>query len=101
MSEGPIIVVDTREQRPLSFMNSQPGTLKTGDYSVLGYEAAIAVERKSLADLFGCVGVQRERFVRELERLAAYRYPAIVIEASLAQVVAGVRHSQVHPNSAI
>ncbi len=96
-----VILCDTREQLPLTLPNSRRATLATGDYSVEGYEQLIAVERKTLEDLYGCFGQSRERFVRELDRLAAYRYPAIVIEASLAQVVAGARHSQVHPNSAI
>src|SRR6266851_1529925 len=94
----PIILCDTREQLPLMLPNFRRATLVTGDYSVEGYEELIAVERKTLEDLYGCFGQSRERFVRELDRLAAYRYPAIVIEASLAQVVAGARYSQVQRN---
>jgi ERCC4-type nuclease len=101
MSEGPIIVVDTREQLPLTLPNSRLATLATGDYSVAGYEQLISIERKSLSDLFGCVGQGRERFERCLERLATYKYPAIVIEATFADILSGVRHSQIHPNSAI
>jgi ERCC4-type nuclease len=101
MSEDPIIVVDTREQRPLSFMDSQPGTLATGDYSVLGYEAAIAVERKSLADLYGCVGAGRARFERCLERLALLPYPAIVVEANMRDILLGAHFSTVHPHAAL
>ena len=37
----PPVVVDTREQRPYLFADSVRGTLRTGDYSLLGYEDRI------------------------------------------------------------
>ena len=101
----PIILTDRREQNPLTFLHSEPVTLTTGDYSIRtadrDYRDLISVERKSLPDLFGCVGQQRERFERCLERLATYPYCAIVVEATFADILSGARHSQVHPNSAI
>lgn len=55
-SDKPIIVVDTREQRPYSFDEARVGgvvhaALPAGDYSLLGQETRIAIERKSLADV--------------------------------------------------
>lgn len=62
------IVVDTREQTPYEFATmvcdkadgggplyvpTLRAGLPTGDYSLAGYEDMVAVERKSLADLFG------------------------------------------------
>jgi hypothetical protein len=55
--------------------------LPTGDYSLEGYESQIAVERKSLADLYGTISQGRDRFQRELERLDAMECAAVVIEA--------------------
>ncbi|NQU21949.1 MAG: hypothetical protein HQ567_11755 [Candidatus Nealsonbacteria bacterium] len=57
-------VIDTREQTPLDLSPLQtiPGTLATGDYSVRGLEHVVAVERKSLPDLLGCIGRDRSRF---------------------------------------
>src|SRR5580704_8816751 len=85
------VLVDRREQRPLNLPNSEPATLTTGDYSIRtadhDYRDRIAVERKSLEDLYGCFGQSRERFSRELERLATYPYPAIVVEASWSDVI--------------
>ena len=51
----PVLLVDTREQRPLRFSHlpAESATLYTGDYSVKGLEEYFAVERKSLADLAG------------------------------------------------
>lgn len=81
--------------------NSKRATLSTGDYSVEGVEHLVAVERKSLEDLYGCFGQSRDRFERELARLAEFPYPAIVVEANLADVLDGTKYSKVHPHSAI
>lgn len=85
----PTVIVDTREQRPFDFTpftkwvgDWVTRTLPTGDYSVEGMEAILALERKSLADIIGSVTQGRARFLRFCERLAEYRYKAILIEAS-------------------
>ena len=84
-----IIIRDTREQRGWSFANITPrpqvevATLASGDYSIKGLEDKVAIERKSLIDLFGTVGRGRDRFERELERLAKMRFAVVVIEADL------------------
>lgn len=91
------IVIDSREQRPLALPNSIVKGLSTGDYSALGYENLIAVERKSIEDLLGCIGQSRDRFQRELERLAAFPYPAIVVECTMSDILNGTHYSHVHP----
>jgi len=78
------IAIDTREQAPYYFNNLHAGsdksyrpmeiqtarvTLQQGDYSIVGHESHVAIERKSKADLFGTLSAGRERFQRELERL--------------------------------
>jgi ERCC4-type nuclease len=57
----PVIVIDSREQQPLSFsrLPAIRGTLVTGDYSVVGLESLFAIERKAFADLVGCCVVVR------------------------------------------
>jgi ERCC4-type nuclease len=50
---------------------------------VQGFADQIAVERKSLADLFGTLGQGRERFERELVRLSAHQYAAVVDRSRL------------------
>ena len=86
------IIIDTREQRPYTFQNIKPEPpetimqgLKTGDYSVAGFESCICVERKSMSDLFGSVGTGRARFECEMERMASYNYACIIIEAEIQQ----------------
>ena len=65
---SPTIIIDTREQRPLTFKHfpSVTACLSEGDYSILGYEGRFTVERKSIADLVGSVTHDRARFEREL-----------------------------------
>jgi ERCC4-type nuclease len=74
---------DVPEKKRLLKIETEKGHLKTGDYSIKGYEDIIVVERKSLIDLYGSVGKNRERFRKEQERLSAMEYSAIVVEAPL------------------
>ncbi len=96
-------VIDTREQLPFTLepLKTVRGSLATGDYSVLGLEHLIAMERKSLPDLIACVGVERERFDKEIKRLAAYESKAIIVEASWKEFEAGGWRSRVTPSAAM
>ena len=100
MSISPVIVVDTREQEPWSFRDlaTESGTLDTGDYSVRGLEHVVAIERKSLDDLLACIGRERDRFKRELQRLRAYRFRCLVVEASHADLERGEWRSRLKPS---
>lgn len=98
------VVIDTREQLPWDFagipadahQGGDPagcvvvpvvvGTLGAGDYSVQGWESRVAVERKSAADLVGTIGQGRDRFERELERLAVMDFATVVVEAELSEL---------------
>lgn len=100
---APVILIDTREQRPLDFAKwpTRVVTLPTGDYSIEGLTHVIAFERKSLSDLFGTVGNGRERFEREIVRASRLYYFGIVIEATLEELLMGTPHSQMNPRSVI
>ena len=94
MSRAPrwCVLVDTREQTPwplaelieahgLPFL-VEVATLRTGDY-MLREAPHLIVERKSLADLVGCVGHGRVRFERELARMEAEaRHRFVLIEGT-------------------
>lgn len=101
------IVVDTREQRPFRFERwpaviLEPGTLPTGDYSLPGLAHRVALERKSLDDLVGCLkSTGRERFERELARARGMDLFAVVIEAGLQDVTAHKYHSHMTPKAII
>lgn len=96
------IVCDSREQAPWRFTGfkadakhkyrdlvipTKVAGLQTGDYSLLGHENRIAIERKSLDDAYGTFGGDRERFERELERLQQMEYAAVVIEAGWGSIL--------------
>ncbi len=99
MKLSPTLIIDTRERAPFTFANlpSEPGTLDTGDYSVRGLEHLVAVERKSVDDLLACVGRERDRFKRELQRLRAYRFRLLIVEASAADLEQGAYPQGEHP----
>lgn len=53
--------------------------LDTGDYSLVGYEEVLCIERKnSIGELAG--NCSEKRFNNVLERMSRYRYPFIICE---------------------
>ena len=101
----PTIIIDTRENRPYVFDPSRAHTekrkLDAGDYSLLGFESRIAVERKSLPDFVSTVLRSRGRFSRELQRLAKMEAACIVVEAGVDTVLNHRYRSDAHPNAII
>ena len=99
------IIVDTREQNPYTFTDFPveviPGTLAAGDYSLPGFTDEIAVERKELSDLLGCLTHDRERFARELERLRGFEAAALLVEAPFRTIEAGQYRSRMNPAAAV
>ncbi|MFO0875131.1 MAG: ERCC4 domain-containing protein [Phycisphaerales bacterium] len=88
------IVIDTREQHPYGFScATERRKLDAGDYSVVGCESRIAVERKSLADFVHTVIHDADRFRAELEKLARCSLACVVVEADLDAVLRGLRQS--------
>ena len=84
------IVIDSREQQPYTFAcEVVKARLDAGDYSVVGFEQRVAVERKSLRDFVGTVIHDFDRFARELQRLSAMEAACIVVEADLTAVLCG------------
>jgi len=94
-----IAIVDSREQRPLDLapLQCERGTLPTGDYSIRGLEQVIAIERKSESDLLACIGRERSRFEREVQRLLAYPVRALIVESSWGAIECGQWRSQLKP----
>ena len=100
------IIVDSREQMPYSFeqwgVNVQRAGLDAGDYSLLGFESQVAVERKSINDLVSCfMGKNRGRFERELARLRSYELAVVVAEATLYDLARGRYLSGIKPEAAL
>jgi len=100
------ILIDTREQTPYSFnrydVDVMSGALPAGDYSLPGFEDRVAIERKSLNDLVGCLmNSNRARFERELSKLQFYNLGAVVVEASLEDVSCGRYRSEMKPEAVL
>jgi DNA excision repair protein ERCC-4 len=101
------ILIDTREQLPFSFeaypgATTESAALPCGDYSLPGFEDRVAVERKSIDDLIGCLmNDNRARFERELARARHYELFAVVVEATLGDMAAGRYRSEMRPKSAL
>lgn len=98
------VVVDSREQCPFCFegypVEVEVGALASADYSLHGFTDRIGIERKSMQDLIHCLGPDRERFSRELQRLKAYDSSAVVIEQPQSVLRLGHYRSAMNAESA-
>lgn len=113
------IVVDTREQAPYRFtgiledrvkgqnegkeiiVHLEHYALRSGDYSIVGLEDVVAIERKSLQDFYGSISSGRERFEREIQRLyETHRYACVVIEGDYEDIANPESFTQVLPKTA-
>jgi ERCC4-type nuclease len=96
------VLIDHREKAPYSFtgfttdvrQGNKPlrvltrlADLPSGDYSLAGLLEEVAVERKSLQDLFYTLGQHRDRFERELTRLSRMTFAAVVVEAEWSTIL--------------
>jgi len=101
--EGVVIAIDTREQEPYGFDPSRVATVRralpAGDYSLAGRETDVAIERKTLEDFVSTALHARERFARELRRLASYDFACVVVEASMEDVLQHRYRSAAHPSA--
>ncbi len=98
-----VIVIDSNEQKPLKFGNIPTVTkaLDSGDYSILGMESSIVIERKSQADFYGSIiGDARERLYNMAERASGAGFKAFVIECEESELMAPeLSYSGVHANT--
>ena len=94
----PVISPFTFEGRDCEIVS---GALPTGDYSLVGLEDKIAIERKSLSDLVGCLtGSDRIRFERELLRAKGLDYFSVIVEAGFTELTAKQYRSAMNPHAA-
>lgn len=95
------VVIDTREKSPWCFSSSSIlGTeyrkLDTGDYSVVGLEDKLCIERKrSNSELAN--NIHEKRFIRELERMQSFKYRYLLLESSLTKLIEYPQHEDLPP----
>lgn len=81
------IIIDTREQIPWEFgyHNTAKQKLDTGDYSMVGFENILAIERKkSVSEL--ATNLSESRFKDVLDRLSKIKHPYMVFEFDMDEV---------------
>ena len=90
----PIIIVDTREKIPWRFnkskycMGSISQKLDLGDYSIIGMQNIFVVERKgSAAELYRNLGIDKVRFIKEMEGLKSFKYKFLIIECDVKDII--------------
>lgn len=85
-----VVVVDNQEQAPYCFTGiehwdskkpmivpiADDTHLRTGDYSIFGFEHCVTIERKSPSDWLGSIGKGHDRLEREMERMVAMQQAA-------------------------
>lgn len=105
MKTRPTVVVDSREQIPWVFdpavFDVVHKALPAADYSLAGAEERIAIERKTLEDFVNTSIRYRDRFGEELSKLESYEFAAVIVEASLEDVLEHRYRAGVHPSAVV
>lgn len=90
MSHSYTIIKDTREQSGYHFRQYDTcegmieKKLDTGDYSIVGLEDKICIERKGcIEELALNLGQKKKTFMKEIERMKAYEHKFLVLEFDL------------------
>jgi len=82
------IIIDTREQKPWEFTEHATAVKKldTGDYSIEGLENLFCIERKrSVSEIAN--NITESRFKDVLSRMSKFRFPYILLEFDLDDVL--------------
>ena len=106
---GMVLVVDTREQRPLltepiDGLEMVSAALPYGDYSLQGFEDRFCIERKQVSDFYTYIGKERNRTTKKMEQfreiVSAGGFVGLAVEASEADLLSGFVMSRVSPETA-
>lgn len=94
IKEKPTIIVDTREKTPWdwegddSFAKVIHTKLEGGDYSLVGMEEILAIERKASVDeLYINFTEHKVRFAAEWDRLKDHKIKILIVEASCEDIL--------------
>lgn len=99
-----LVLKDTREKDGWNFPESETclgtkiATIKTGDYSIQGYEKKLCIERKkSPEELAANLGKNKKRFDNEIDRMRDFEHAFIICEFSLSSLL-DFPHNTTIPN---
>lgn len=85
------VLIDTQERKPwelssASILGTKYQKLKTGDYTIEGYEDLLCIERKaSITEL--AININESRFPKFLERMSKFKYKYIVLESNMEELI--------------
>ena len=104
----PVVVIDSAEHKGYTFerfSNWFSGTMRKrlamGDYSLLGMESEVAIERKTVSDLVKSIIHERAGFIDKCEKLSSFRKKCLVIEGTLSEVKTPYEETSAHPNAVL
>lgn len=88
------VIQDTRERQPWDFTwhpdceSQEIDTVKTGDYTLVGYEDKICIERKrSVGEIAINLGSKSGPFIKEFERMKGFRRAVIICEFTVDNIL--------------
>lgn len=97
-----IIIKDTREKQGWDFppdgkcAGIEIATMRTGDYTLKGFEDLICIERKKCpSEVAGNLGVKKKPFEAEMQRMSAFKYPFIICEFSMSELLEYPKNSDI------
>lgn len=99
------VIIDTREQQPWHFDNTERRTLETGDYtteSIMQYEKEtskklLRIERKaSTLEIAQNLGSDFKRFEKCIQRLSEYDRAILIVEFSFNELVRFPKRQRVY-----
>ena len=79
-------------------------TVRSGDYTIQGFEPVFAIERKQISDFYTYIGAERDKTIRKMKVFADMikrgGFVGLAIEAAEEDIYFGHIHSQVPPEVA-
>tara|TARA_A100001201_G_scaffold6382_1_gene10537 strand:- start:2536 stop:3063 length:528 start_codon:yes stop_codon:yes gene_type:complete len=88
------VLQDTREQKGWYFgeydkcAGMEQETLKTGDYTIKGFEDMVCIERKfSVEEIANNLGKKKKAFDKEMQRMQEFAFKYIICEFSMSDLV--------------
>lgn len=105
ISKNLTIIIDSHEPKDscYSFNSSLILTkrkkLRTGDYSLKGYEKKITIERKTLNDYVQTIIHRQKNFKKELQRMKNMDYAIIIVEADWSDLLNKKYNCNAKPSS--
>ena len=94
MTPNYIVIKDTREQNGWIFSQydkcagMEIGTLHTGDYTLMGFEDVVCIERKACTSEIAInLGKKKKPFQAEMERMRDYEFSFMICEFTLGDLL--------------